>query len=107
MLTRDQLVKPKTKEITIEGGSVVIRALTADEAFELRGKDIQKAEIFGLIAKSLVEPVISLEDVGLLPASMVTTLTVEIFAFNALGKKAIADAEGELKKVMTDDKPTT
>src|SRR5512133_3163116 len=98
MLTRDQLVKPRTKEITIEGGSVVIRALTAAEAFEMRGKDMQSAEIFGMIAKSIVEPVLSAEDVGMLPASTVTQLTAEIFAFNALGPKAIAEATSELKK---------
>jgi hypothetical protein len=107
MLTRDQLVKPKTKEITIEGGSVVIRTLTAAEAFEMRGKDMQSAEIFGLIAKSIVEPVLSTEDVGLLSASIVTQLTTEIFAFNALGKKAVAEAESELKKTEADGKPTT
>ena len=98
MLTREALIKPKTKEITIEGGTVVIRTLTADEAYELRGKNIQKAEIFGLIAKSLVDPVLSAEDVGLLSASDVTQLTTEIFAFNALGQKAIAEATAELKK---------
>jgi hypothetical protein len=107
MLTRDQLVKPKTKEITIEGGSVVIRALTAAEAFEMRGKDMQSAEIFGLIANSIVDPVLSPEDIGLMPASIITQLTTEIFAFNALGPKAIAEAEQELKKTIADDKPTT
>lgn len=98
MLTRDALIKPKKKTITIEGGDVVIRALTAGEAFEMRGKDMQSAEIFGLIAKSIVEPVLSTDDVGMLPASIVTQLTTEIFVFNALGKKAIAEATQELKK---------
>ena len=98
MLTRDELVKPKTKEIGIEGGSVIIRALTAAEAFELRGKDLQSAEIFGLIAKSIVEPQLSAEDVGGLAVSVVTALTTEKFAFNALGAKAVEDATAELKK---------
>lgn len=102
MLTRDQLVKPKTKEITIEGGSVVIRALTAAEAFDLRGKDLQSAEIFGMIAKSIVDPVLSADDIGMLPASTVTQLTTEIFAFNALGPKAIDEAQAELKKTEAD-----
>ena len=106
MLTREQLIKPRTKEITIEGGSVVIRALTAAEAFEMRGKDMQSAEIFGLIAKSIVDPVLSAEDIGALPASTVTQLTTEIFVFNALGQKAIAEAEAELKKTTTDGKPS-
>jgi hypothetical protein len=100
MLTRDALIKPRTKEISIEGGNVVIRALTAAEAFELRGVDMQSADIFGMIAKSIVDPVITPEDVGLLPASTLTELTSEIFIFNALGPKAIAMAEAELKKTM-------
>lgn len=98
MWTRDDLVKPRTKEITIEGGSMVIRALTAAEAFELRGKDLGSAEIFELIAKSIHEPALSASDIGMLPTSIVTALTTEIFAFNALGKKAIDDATAELKK---------
>lgn len=98
MLTREQLVKPRTKEITIEGGTMVIRALTAAEAFEMRGKEMNSADIFGMIAKSIVEPVLSAEDVGMLQASTVNALTSEIFAFNALGPKAIEQATEELKK---------
>jgi hypothetical protein len=102
MLTRDQLVKPKTKEIAIEGGSVVIRALTAAEAFDLRGKDIHSVEIFGIIAMSVVDPVLTVEDVGSLATTTVTKLVSEIFAFNALGSKAIAEAESELKKTQAE-----
>lgn len=100
MLTRDELVKPKTKEVPLSGGTVTIRALTAAEAFELRGKDMQSAEIFGLIARCIVQPELSAEDIGKMPASLVTTLTTEIFAFNALGEKAIQDATDELKKTI-------
>jgi hypothetical protein len=105
--TRDALIKPKTTEITIEGGSMVIRALTAAEAFEMRGKDMQSAEIFGMIAMSIVDPELTPEDVGLLPASTLKDLVTEIFTFNALNPKAIAEAEAELKKTMTDGKPIT
>lgn len=105
MWSRDDLVKPRTKEITIEGGTMVIRALTAAEAFALRGKDIQSAEIFALIATSVVDPVLSPDDIGLLATSIVTELTTEIFSFNALGKKAVEDATAELKK--TEDLTTT
>lgn len=98
MWSRDDLIKPRTKEITIEGGSMVIRALTAAEAFELRGKDLGGTEIFGLIAKSIVEPTLSPEDIGQLPTSFVTALTAEIFTFNGLGSKAVEDAKNELKK---------
>src|SRR5688572_20301921 len=104
MWSRDDLVKPRIKEITIEGGTMVIRALTAAEAFELRGKDMGSEEIFGLIAKSVTEPVLSPEDIGMMSTSMVTDLTTEIFSFNALGPKAVSDAVDELKK--TDDLTT-
>jgi hypothetical protein len=98
MLTRDELVRQRTKEITIEGGTMVIRALTAAEALDLRGKDIQSAEIFGLVAMSIVEPKLSVEDIGMLPTSVMTQITAEIFTFNALGQKAVDEAMGELKK---------
>ena len=105
MWSRDDLIKPRTKEITIEGGTMVIRALMAAEAFELRGKDLGSAEIFGLISRSIVDPVLSPEDVGQLPTSIVTGLTTEIFTFNALGEKAVKDATDELKK--TEDLTTS
>lgn len=98
MWSRDDLIKQRTKEITIEGDTMVIRAFTASEASEFRGKEIKSAEIFGLIAKSVVEPVLSSEDIGLLPASVVTKLTKEIFTYNAFSPTAVADAIAELKK---------
>lgn len=100
MLTRDDLIKPRTQQVTIDGGTVVIRALTAGEALQMREKDLHSAEIFGLIAMSIVEPELSADDIGLLPASVVTQLTTEIFTFNALGPKAIAEATEELKKTQ-------
>ena len=98
MWTRDDLIKARTKEITIEGGSMVIRALTAAEAFQLRGKDMQSTEIFGLVSMSIVEPVLSADDIGMLPTSIISELTKEIFAFNGLGSKAVDEAVAELKK---------
>lgn len=98
MWSRDDLLDPRRKEITIEGGSMVIRALTAGEAFALRGLDLGSGEIFDLIAKSIYEPALSADDVALLPTSFVTQLTAEIFTFNGLGNKAVEDAKDELKK---------
>lgn len=84
---------------------MVIRALTAAEAFQLRGKDMQSAEIFGLVSVSIVDPQLSPDDVGLLPTSIISELTKEIFAFNGLGSKAVEDAVNELKK--TEDSITS
>ena len=77
---------------------MVIRALTASEAFQLRGKDMQSTEIFGLVSMSIVEPVLSADDIGMLPTSIISELTKEIFAFNGLGSKAVDEAVAELKK---------
>jgi hypothetical protein len=98
MLTRDELVKPKTKKLIIDAGEIVIRALTAAEAIELRGKDLQGAEIFDLIAKSITDPQLSAEDVGALPVATLNQIVAGVFEFNALGDKAIAEAQDELKK---------
>lgn len=98
MWSREDLVKQRTKEITIEGGTMVICAMTASEALDLRGKDIDGKQIFEIISKSVIEPVLSADDIGLLPTSIVTSLTTEIFSFNALGNKAVEDAVSELKK---------
>lgn len=98
MLTRDELVKPRTKTISIDGGDVIIRAMSAFEALELRGKDMHSEEIFAVIAQCIQDPKLTGSDIGLMPTSIVTQLTTEIFAFNALGTKAIEDAADELKK---------
>src|SRR5512146_308676 len=98
MLTRDQLIRPHTKQVEVDGGSICIRALTAGEAMAYRGKDLGADVIFGLIAASIVEPALSVEDVRALPVAIVNEIVKEVFSFNALGEKAIADAQDELKK---------
>lgn len=98
MLTREALLKPRTKEIALDGGAVVIRALTAGEAYAYRGKELGAAEIFGLIALSICEPQLSAEDIASMPVALVGQLTAAIFTFNALGEQAIAAAQDELKK---------
>lgn len=106
MLTRDELVKQKTKEVALDGGNVLIRALTAAEALELRGMDIHSKEIFGLVSKSLIDPLMSAEDVSQLAISDMNKLTEAMFTFNALGPNAIKDAQNELKKTINTERPT-
>ena len=102
MLTREALIKARTKEVTLEGGSVIIRALTAAEAFELRGKDLQSAEIFEVIAVSVVDengaPMLTAEEVGKIAISTLEQIVKSIFSFNSLGQKAVDEAVEELKK---------
>lgn len=102
MLTREALIRPRTKEIQLEEGKIVIRALRADEAIELRGRDLKGADIFQVIANSIVEPQLSAEDVGQLPVARMNIIVAEVFAFNAMGEKALADAQAELKKARAE-----
>jgi hypothetical protein len=102
MLTKAELLKPKTKEIDVDGGKLTIHALSASYAMGLRGKDLQGTDIFGIIADSIVDeqgnPMLTGEEVGTLAITTLEQIVKGIFAFNALGKKAIDEAMGELKK---------
>jgi len=105
MLTRDQLLKPKTTVIQVDGGSLTIRALSAEYAMGLRGRDLQGADIFQVIADSIVqengETMLTGAEVGTLAISTLEQIVKQVFEFNKLGKKAAEDATAELKK--TDD----
>lgn len=98
MLTREQLIRPRTQVVTLEEGTIVIRALTAGEAFEYRGKDLGREAIFGLLALAICEPTLTAEDIASLPVAVVNEITRAVFTFNALGEKAVAEAADELKK---------
>lgn len=102
MLTKDQLLKPKTTAVEVDGGTLTIRALTAAYAMGLRGKDLQGGDIFQIIAYSIIqengETMLTADEVGTLAISTLTQITTGIFAFNKLGEKAAAEAVDELKK---------
>lgn len=101
-LTRDQLLKPKTTTINVDGGSLTIRALSAEYAMGLRGRDLQGSDIFQVIADSIVqengETMLTGAEVGTLAISTLEQIVKGVFEFNALGKKAVEDATAELKK---------
>ena len=92
MLTRDQLLKPKTTTINVDGGSLLIRALSAEYAMGLRGRDLQGADIFQVIADSIVDEngvtMLTGAEVGTLAISTLEQIVKQVFEFNALGKKA-------------------
>jgi hypothetical protein len=102
MLTKAELLKPKTTIIQVDDGSICIRALSASYAMGLRGKDLQGADIFGIIADSIIDeqgaPMLTGEEVGTLAISTLEQIVKGIFAFNALGDKAVSEAVDELKK---------
>lgn len=105
MLTREQLLKPKTTTISVDGGSLTIRALSAEYAINLRGRDLQGTDIFEVIADSIIqengEKMLTGAEVGTLAISTLEQIVKQIFEFNSLGAKAVEDATAELKK--TDD----
>ena len=111
MLTRDQLLKPKTTLIEVDGGSLTIRALSAEYAMGLRGRDMQGADIFQVIADSIIDEqgntMLTGAEVGTLAISTLEQIVKQVFTFNALGNKAVEDATAELKKtdVLTTNSP--
>lgn len=102
MLSKAELLKPKTTTIKVDGGSLTIRALSASYAIDLRGKDLQGSDIFQIIADSIIQEdgsvMLTAAEVGTLSISTTTQITKAIFAFNSLGEKAVSDAVAELKK---------
>jgi len=102
MLTKAELLKPKTKQICVDDGELTIRALSASYAMGLRGKDLQGADIFSIIADSIItedgNQMLTAEEVGSLAITTLEQIVKGIFAFNALGNKAVAEAVDELKK---------
>src|SRR5512146_1965392 len=106
MLTREQLIRPRTQVVKLEEGTIIIRALTAGEAFEYRGKDLGREAIFGLLALAICDPVLTAEDIASLPVATMNEITRAVFTLNALGDKAIAEAADELKQTAPGDSIT-
>ena len=109
MLTREQLLNlKKTTTINVDGGSLIIRALSAEYAMGLRGRNLQSPDIFEVIADSVIqengEPMLTSAEVGTLAISILEQIVRQVFAFNSLGSKAASEAVDELKK--TDDLTT-
>lgn len=109
MLTKDQLLKPKTKVIDVDGETLTIRALSAEYSLSLRGKDLHGVEIFDVVAVSIIdesgEQMLTTQEVGTIAIATLEQIVKQVFAFNSLSKKAVDDAIAELKK--TDGSTTT
>jgi hypothetical protein len=102
MLTKDDLLKPKTKQIDVDGEKLTIRAMSAEYAMSLRGRNLQGADIFEVIAESVIdengEKMLTAVEVGRIAISTLEQIVKAIFTFNALGEKAVSEAVDELKK---------
>lgn len=96
------LVKPKIGKVDVDDGFVYIRALSAAYSLELRGKELHGQEVFEIISKSVCNPdgvtLLTNEQVGEMAITTLNQIVKGVFAFNALGQKAVADAVDELKK---------
>ena len=110
MLSKAALLKPKTTRVAVGDGYVTIKAMTAAYAASLRGVELDSARIFQVIADSMVDEngatFLTAEDVGNIAIIDMNEIVAGVFAFNALGAKAVQQAQDELKKVQTEE-PTT
>ena len=102
MTTKADLLKPRTTQIEVDNVLITIRALSASYAMGLRGRDMQGAEIFDVIAVSIIDengaPMLTAEEVGKIAISTLEQIVKSIFSFNSLGQKAVDEAVEELKK---------
>ncbi len=96
------LVKPDIGKVDVDEGFVYIRAMSAEYGLSLRGRDLQGAEIFEVIAESVCNPdgvtILTVEQVGKIPMKKLEQIVKGVFAFNKLGAKAVSEAVDELKK---------
>ena len=111
MLSKADLLKPKTKQIDVDGDKLTIRAMSAEYGYSFRGKVLHDAEIFGILAESIVDEdgntILTAEEVGKIAMVTLEKIVKGVFEFNALGKKAVDDAVNELKKTedLTSNSP--
>jgi hypothetical protein len=112
-LSKADLLKPKIRQIDVDESYVTIRAMSAEYALSLRGKDLQSADIFAVIAESIVDeagaPLLTGDEVGKMAITTLEQIIKGVFAFNALGDKAVEEAVAELKKTedLTTNSPAS
>ena len=95
MLTKEQLLAPKTRKVVFEGfGEVEIRKL---KLFEINPHDSKKesdiAKTYRLISASLVDPELSATDVKNLEFDILEKLQGEVLDFNGMGEKSANNIE--------------
>lgn len=111
MLNKDQLTKPKTAEIPVGEGTVLIRALPAAFVLDLRGRTLGDQDYYKIIAASVLDengaPMLTAEEAAGMDFVMVNQLAIGIMEFNALSIDAAAAAKEALKKTQADGSPTS
>ena len=85
MWNKESLLKSETITVKVCGGDVVIRKLKAGEVLK-KGNDEDRA--VEMVAASLIEPVLTVEDVKNMSIDAVNSLLAEIMTFNGMDKEA-------------------
>jgi hypothetical protein len=105
-LSKDELLKPKIKSIEIGDGLVCIRALNAEYAISLKGKDLRDDAIFDMLSRSICDeqgaPMLTPEEVGQMPIETVSEIVKGVMAFNSMSEGAAAEAKDTLKNPTSD-----
>jgi hypothetical protein len=92
MLTKEQLIAIKTKEVELSGlGKVTIRKLKIKEVYE-KGKSFEE-ETLKLLSLSLVKPQMSPEEVAEMDSDASLQLQDEVMEFSGLTPTAADELE--------------
>ena len=102
VLSKDQLLTVKTKDLEVDGGLVTIKALNASYAISLRGKNLGDTEIFDMLSKSLVSPELTPEEVGTLSITTLKQIVDGVMVFNSMSESAVKEATDTLKNPPSD-----
>lgn len=85
MWTKEKLLQSQTKTVKVCGDDIVIRKLKSGEVIDKSSSDEEKT--FVMVANSIVEPELSIEDIKAMPIEFINAVMAEILAFNGLDKK--------------------
>lgn len=85
MWTKEKLLEPQQKTVKILGDDVIIRKLKVGEVIGGKGSDEDKA--LKMIENSLIEPVLSLDEIKKMSLDFQIALQDEIMNFNGMDKK--------------------
>lgn len=85
MWNKETLLKGQTMTVNIGGDSVVIRKLKTCEVMNKAGGEDKS---IALVAASLVDPALTIDEVKEIPIETVNALLPEILKFNGMDKDA-------------------
>lgn len=107
VLTKEMLLKAsrKLKKISLDAGDIYIKALSANEVFDLKNKtSVEKPDeqtLYFLVSLSVCDKegktILEVEDVANLDIETINKIVIEIYEFNGLNPDAVAKAKEQLK----------